>query len=211
MKQLVLYSALYDSFYPFDEMGLFKDYKAVMKPEEMIDPAGCLVVWGGADISPSLYNKAVGRRTGASEVLSRRDYFEWELMKAAKEKNMPIIGICRGAQMLCALAGGFLIQDVTHHTSGHKATLNDGRELTVSSLHHQMMAPWGVPHEMIATSKGKRSSHYLDVDTPVEVPEEPEFVVFPDVKGYAIQWHPEYMSVDCEANQFVHQFLEERL
>lgn len=197
-----LVSAMYDCFYPFQEMGLFSDYKIGMHPDDL-DKDSCLVVWGGSDISPTLYNKPVSRATHAEERLSHRDAVEWELMKGAKELGIPIIGICRGAQMLCALAGGFLIQDVTNHGSAHYATTSDGKVLKVSSLHHQMMYPWEVDHVLVAQSKHRLSRHYMDVDTFVEVPCEPEFVYFPKERGIAIQWHPEYMDVECEANNFV--------
>lgn len=197
-----LASAVYNCFYPFQDMELFSDYKVVKKGVDL-DKDSCLVVWGGADISPTLYNKPVGISTYAGAHLSKRDRIEWELMNRAKELNIPIIGICRGAQMLCALAGGFLIQDVTDHGSSHYATTSEGKTLQVSSLHHQMMYPWEVDHELVAQSKHRLSRHYLDVNTPIDVPCEPEFVYFPKERGIAIQWHPEYMDVDCAANNFV--------
>ena len=197
-----LVSAIYDGYYPFKQMGLFQDYKVGMQGSDL-DKDSCLVVWGGADISPVLYNKPVSERTYAGPQMSQRDAIEWELMNEAKHLGIPIIGICRGAQMLCALAGGFLIQDVTDHGRDHYATTSDGKVLKVSSLHHQMMYPWGVDHVLVAQSKHMLSRHYLDVDTPVEVPCEPEFVYFPKERGIAIQWHPEYMDLECDANNFV--------
>lgn len=206
MKPLTLYSAIYNDFYPFHEWKMFADYKAVRHPDEMTEP-GVLVVWGGEDISPSLYNRESGIYTGADDRPSRRDIIEWELMKGAKQKGMHIIGICRGAQMLCALAGGYLIQDVTGHAGGnHMIEFNNGELLQVCSVHHQMMAPWDIEHELIAWSAENRSKHYKDVNTDVSVPCEPEQVYFPMVRGHAIQWHPEFMSEDCEANQYVREY-----
>lgn len=196
-----LYSALYGSFYPFDKMGLFSEHITAKVPDDL-EAGGCLVVWGGGDISPSLYGREVGRDTNASATLSHRDHAEWELMKRAKELEMPIIGICRGAQMLCALAGGFLIQDVTNHTSGHKVKTKEGEEFHVSSLHHQMLYPFEVDHEMVAWSDSL-SRHYKDVNEDITVPLEPEFVYFPKEKGIAIQWHPEFMRVNEIANLYV--------
>jgi putative glutamine amidotransferase len=207
---LILSSALYSSHYPFDEMGLFKNYNVVRHPEDLTKDS-VLVVWGGADISPSLYNRAVGSQTYADSVLSRRDQLEWDLMKRAYEINIPIIGICRGAQMLCALAGGFLIQDVTNHGNSHDVITDTGQVFKASSLHHQMMFPFEVDHKLIAWSKAKLSQHYLDVDDDVDVPCEPEFVYFPKQKGIAIQWHPEFMEVECAANHYVKDKIKELL
>jgi putative glutamine amidotransferase len=189
-------------------MQLFDDYVVGERPKDLVE-GDCLVVWGGADISPSLYNKAVGQATGADDRPSFRDAAEWELMKAAKEKKIPIIGICRGAQMLCALAGGFLIQDVTNHTRQHAVTTKEGNKFIVSSLHHQMLYPFDVEHEMIAHTSYPLSNHYLDVDTDVPMPLEPEFVWFPKELGMAIQWHPEFMDVNTHANVYVKNKIKE--
>lgn len=203
-----LASAIYDSFYPFDKMELFESYIRVNTPDELTKDHA-LVVWGGGDISPSLYSKEVSQYTGADERLSHRDYVEWLLMCRAEELEIPIIGICRGAQMLCALAGGYLIQDVTNHGYEHKVETMEGKVLVVSSLHHQMMVPEGVDHLLVAWSKHKLSRHYMDVNTPVHIDIEPEFIYFPRQKGVAIQWHPEYMDVECEANLYVKDKIKE--
>lgn len=203
-----LASALYQSFYPFLEMDLFSDYKAVKRPDEL-DTDDCLVVWGGGDISPSLYKREVSPYTHANKKLSLRDFQEWELMKQAKKLGIPIIGICRGAQMQCALAGGFLIQDVTGHGRSHPVVTQDGETFTVSSLHHQMLNPFETDHVIIAKSARPISDHYIDVKESVTMPCEPEFVWFPKDKGVAIQWHPEFMDVNCLANQYVKKKIQE--
>jgi putative glutamine amidotransferase len=146
-----------------------------------------------------------------------RDEFEWHFMQQAVKVGCPIIGVCRGAQMLCALAGGYLIQDVDGHGTAHEVDTYDGKTLVVSSVHHQMMAPWDVEHEMVAWSRLRLSpENYTDVnaageDIQVQVPCEPEFVYFPKVKGFAIQWHPEFMENDAPATHYIFNFMKERL
>jgi gamma-glutamyl-gamma-aminobutyrate hydrolase PuuD len=197
-------------FFPFDNMGLFNDSKVVNNPDDLTSD-DCLVVWGGADISPSLYGKKASRYCHADEQPSYRDAYEWACMQRAKELKIPIIGVCRGAQMLCALAGGHLIQHVDNHGSHHSVVTNDGLELKVNSLHHQMMYPWNVNHVLVAWSKDARSGVYYDENNLVNVPCEPEFVHFPDVRGAAIQWHPEFMSGDAEATHYLANWLKENL
>jgi len=205
-----LYSALYRSTYPFEHSGLFNSYDVANHPKDMDDPDSALVVWGGADIHPSLYNKP-NVATNAGDRPSQRDQLEWALMRKAKQMEIPIIGICRGAQMLCALAGGHLIQDVTDHTRSHDVITNCNLVLNVSSLHHQMMFPFDVEHEMIAWSKRKLSRHYADAPEFRQLNVEPEYVYFPKVKGIAVQWHPEFMKEDTPANQYFFKSLERYL
>ena len=201
----VLYCAYYKcDGYPFHDLA--DVVEAVKNPEkDMTETDSALVVWGGADISPKLYNHPQSRTTWPSET---RDDVEWAAMKQAVKLGIPIIGVCRGAQMLCALAGGYLIQDVSNHAgSGHYVETYDGHMLLVNSLHHQMLAIEDTEHELLAWSAPNRSQRYIYKDdlewAPPKDFKEPEFVHFPTVKGLAVQWHPEMMAPDAPATQFV--------
>lgn len=169
-----------------DELEL----KPFTEPERIKD-CDAIIVWGGADISPTIYNEEVGAHTHASAELSTRDKIEVAIMQQAIDAGVPIIGICRGAQLACALAGGKLIQHVNHHHGDHKILTMSGHSLTTSSVHHQMMAPDGTPFETIAVDARNKS--------------DPEILYFPKIKALAIQGHPEFMSNDSE---FVHYCME---
>lgn len=207
-----LASAYYEgSIHPFDSMG-FTNMGGLMDPDQL-KGADALVVWGGEDISPSLYKSTNNSRTWAPPRPSRRDAVEWALMNKAVELGIPIIGVCRGAQMLCALSGGTLYQHVNHHTGGgHSAIDNNGVIVRVSSLHHQMMNPTNTDHEMVQWSEHRRSDvYYAEAEEPTEAPEkEPEYIYFPKTRGHAIQWHPEYMNVDCDANNWLRTLWQDR-
>lgn len=156
-----------------------------------------LVVWGGEDISPSIYGQRVSDYTDADAELSKRDRIEVTAVQACISRGIPVIGVCRGAQLLCAIAGGTLIQHVNGHAgTPHSITTKSGETVVSSSVHHQMMFPFNVDHELIAWASPKRAKQYINGDNEqieeMEEHEEPEIVWFPKVKGLAIQGHPEF-------------------
>lgn len=205
-----LVSAIYNEWYPFHSWEIFNDFINTSDPNDL-KPGDVVVVWGGADISPTLYNKNVSRMCHAGSQLSYRDKIEFALMQRAKELNIPIIGVCRGAQMLCALAGGYLIQHIDGHIGKHPVQTPSGKSLVVNSIHHQMMVPENTDHELLAWSPQKLSKVYWDENNTVDVPLEPEYIYFKDVKGFAIQWHPEMMEESAEATQYIRETFHERI
>lgn len=205
-----LVSAVYDDFHPFYELLEGTTQDKINNLIASIDPDvltkdDILILWGGGDISPTLYNKALSKRGGGDVEVRGRDRVEWNMLQRAIELNIPIIGVCRGAQMLCAAAGGYLIQHLDNHAgSNHEITTVDGDVLKVNSLHHQMMVPFEVDHKLLAWSTEKRSRVYFDEDKMLtEIKCEPELVLFPKIRGIAAQWHPEAMSAESPASQYL--------
>lgn len=185
---------------PFDQ--IFDEGVNVLK--KGFDDVSAILLWGGTDIHPSYYGESAHP---SSQVVnqtnpSQRDVNEWKAMVYAKAHGIPIIGVCRGAQFLCAFVGGRLIQNVSGHNFGHHSLIcKDGEgevQHHTTSAHHQMMYPFNVEHEMLAWSKENLSSYYdaspksplFDMTGRVE----PEVVYFPQVRGFAIQGHPEWMD-----------------
>lgn len=196
--KFTLYAAMWDDHHPLDTFFPDAPTKCVMHPDEL-DAPGILIIHGGEDVSPAMYGRSLSPRTHALSRPSRRDVIESTLIKAAMEKGIKVFGICRGAQLMCAVAGGYLIQDVTNHAGArHPVFTNDGKIIPVNSLHHQMQAPWGIPHELVAWSE-VRSGHYDDAGQMVKVPNEPEAVFYPGM-GLGVQWHPEMLSAEHESN-----------
>ena len=215
MKFKKLYSAVYhDNCTPFNQ--LLEDQRkieCVIDPDDL-DPTadGCLIIWGGADINPEYYRHPMHSTTRPGGM---RDRVEWALIQRAIEIGMPIIGVCRGAQMACAAAGGFLLQNVRHHGGHHFVHTLDNEVFTVNSLHHQMMAGLeGVDHELVAWRQGNEGAPYGYRDdqiyTPPEGFKEAEFVYFPKINCYAIQWHPEMMQEDCVATKYVLNYITKK-
>jgi GMP synthase-like glutamine amidotransferase len=165
-----------------------------MKDVDKYLPLVDLVVFGGGqDVHPELYgHKDVG--SYVDKYPGHRDEFERVVFSKAISSNIPMFGICRGAQLVCALSGGKLIQDVTNHGGGqHAIQTEDGRQLLITSTHHQMMYPYGTEHELVAWAK-RRSRHYT-WDGKDQIPEdfkEPEVVYFKQTNALGMQGHPEY-------------------
>ena len=81
-------------------------------PRQFVDHLDGIILPGGADVSPARY----GHDNTASEFDDQRDDIEFALLEGALERDMPVLGICRGLQVLNVLAGGTLHQDVPEHS-----------------------------------------------------------------------------------------------
>lgn len=182
---------------------------------------------GGEDISPSIYGEPVGKRTSiwvsGGGLLPARDRLEIDAFEKAKALGKPMWGTCRGAQLLCALAGGKLIQDMNHYGSHPLHFYDKDYTCHSNSLHHQMQYPYNMKKDedyvILAHTHGI-SDIYLDGNNKgMHMPEniwktstgsvikEPEFVYYPKLKALGIQGHPEMMSDKADMVQVCHAFL----
>jgi putative glutamine amidotransferase len=158
-----------------------------------------LVLSGGGDVDPRLYGEVPGPQSGIHDPL--RDAFEIGIVNAARELGMPVLGVCRGAQLINVAYGGTLVNDLAvgvgeSHASyaypreyrGHSVTFVEGSladELygpttIVNSFHHQAVDLTGVG--VVVTGRAKD-----EVVESIEVPGSP-------VLG--VQWHPECFGGD---------------
>jgi putative glutamine amidotransferase len=152
-----------------------------------------LVVTGGGDVSPAEYGEEAHPRTGG--VLVERDAWELALLSAAYERGIPVLGICRGMQVMAVHGGGTLEQHVPdrvgnlEHSPGGSdygptpvAVVAGSRlaalvgETTIGNCHH---------HQAVATHPGFDAVATAGDGTleAMETPGEPFRI--------AVQWHPE--------------------
>ena len=156
-------------------------------------PNYCLVLHGGGDISPSLYKKPLSTYGHGSKEPNGRDKDEWLAIEHAVKMGIPIVGICRGAQLLCAYAGGYLVQHIDGHTGGDHLIrdMDDNLSLYANSCHHQMMVP---PESAKLIAKSMEPVRGVnDNDAYVTYDFVPEVVYFPNINALGIQGHPEWM------------------
>jgi putative glutamine amidotransferase len=183
-----LYSASYGEDDPF---GLF-DSVTVVKRLTDLQPDGALILWGGEDIAPEIYGE-VPNHTVFAHKKSKRDSEEMEYIHRAVNLNIPIIGICRGAQLVCAMAGGTLAQHIEGHGRSHMVTLHDEDDVVVqcNSSHHQMMLP---PASAVVLASSSGTVGFDQYNRAVKHPRVNEVVYFPVINALGIQPHPEWAN-----------------
>ena len=162
--------------------------------EETLDAVDGLIFSGGADLDPTLYGQEPHAETFG--IHEDRDRSELALLEGALERDMPVLAICRGSQVLNVARGGDLVQhlpdvvgDEKHkHTPGtfadHDVTLEEGTKLAsvlgdrapVKSHHHQGFGRVGEGLRVAALAE----------DGTVEAVEDPSHRF-----ALGVLWHPE--------------------
>jgi len=158
-----------------------------------------LVLQGGADVSPLTYGEEPLRPEWAGDRL--RDVYEIELVHEFVEAGKPVLGVCRGAQIINVAFGGTLYQDVRmqipdareHVTDAYEKHLHEIRFVAGSGLARMYR---GVERPSV-TSIHHQSIKSLGRGLRVEALSEPDGVIEAirgEGKGYvfAVQWHPEF-------------------
>jgi len=96
---------------------LAPDPALVREPAQALELIDGLMLAGGADIDPSSYGAE--RHAETVDTVPERDAFEIALTRAAIERDMPVLGICRGMQLINVACGGTLVQHLPEHL-GHQ-------------------------------------------------------------------------------------------
>ena len=153
-----------------------------------------LILHGGEDISPSIYGESKGPAHAGNKP-SHRDMIEMDILDRALQLDVPVLAICRGAQLACAMLGGSLYQDVDSHMGDHlleiKVSNGDPIRTTTNSCHHQMMIP-GPGAEVLATAGYWKVRRWRGDRKVEEGIEEPEVVFWKAEKVLGVQGHPEW-------------------
>jgi len=165
-------------------------------PAALAERLDGIVLSGGADVDPLRYGGRVAPRLSAIE--PERDTFELALVAAALARAVPVLGICRGAQLLNVARGGDLVPDLP----------SDGGEAHPSTAwpcevrrHRVELVPGSVLASLYGTEVWVNSLHHQAVATPGEgvtvVGRADDGVVeaieLDGVEVLAVQWHPELL------------------
>ena len=165
--------------------------------DEQRNPVDLVVFTGGEDVTPQLYGHETHPTTFNSVY---RDQQEATIFEKCVLHNIPMAGICRGAQFLNVMSGGEMYQDVGGHTGPHEITdLVTGETVLVSSTHHQMMKP--SPEAVLvaySTLGGDREWWDGQVFAREKSEQDVEVVFYPGSKCLCFQPHPEFASAEYE-------------
>ena len=165
--------------------------------DAVLDRLDGVVLAGGADLDPGLYGAQPHPQT--TGVRPDRDAAEVPLLQAALDRDMPVLGICRGMQLLSVVSGGALVQHLpeTVGHDGHRPApgqygAHDVRLEPGSRLHGVLGARVQVPsyhHQGISSAGSLAITGWAHDGTP-------EAVEDPDRRfAVGVLWHPE-MSED---------------
>lgn len=166
-----------------------------------MEQADLVLFTGGEDVTPSLYGAKRNPRTGNNV---RRDDYEAPLFRKAVKLGKKIIGICRGAQLACALSGGKLVQHQGNPSYMHSMSLTGGGTVQTTSSHHQAQFPWDIPSSdwnLIAYTtgisdihEGENAEQELVNNNGKNAGIEVEVAVYYKTQALAIQGHPEWIT-----------------
>ncbi len=163
--------------------------------ESYIEMCERFVFPGGPDIDPSLYGREI---SGARGIVPGYDRWLLGAMDEIMRRQKPILGICKGMQLMNIALWGTLTQDVEEHThhfqmerwyekidtvtimeSSFLTKVYDTPTLAVNSIHHQAVENLGDWLRIIA-----RSEHDGEI----------EAIEHTSLPYYGVQWHPEYLD-----------------
>ncbi|MBO4914750.1 MAG: gamma-glutamyl-gamma-aminobutyrate hydrolase family protein [Oscillospiraceae bacterium] len=170
---------------------------------EDIESCGALLLPGGEDIHPRFYAREV---SGAIKMDEARDEFELSAFRRFMERGRPILGICRGEQLINVALGGTLIQNMDGHgklpddsDSTHGVRTDDvelislfGGRFTVNSAHHQAIERLGEGLRAVAWAEDGTVEAIRHVSAPV----------------FGVQWHPERLREKTGGWELIRRFLE---
>ncbi|MCG8473443.1 MAG: gamma-glutamyl-gamma-aminobutyrate hydrolase family protein [Desulfobacterales bacterium] len=171
---------------------------------EYLDTLDGLLLSGGEDLSPLLYGE--NPLPQVQDICPQRDGFEIPLVQEALERDLPMLGICRGMQVMNVATGGTLYQDLFSQLKGALGHLP--RKMAVEALYHTVTPEEGsLVAEMFGTEPlAVNSFHHQAVKTPgkgfqVTALSTEDRVVEAMEYGekafcMAVQWHAEDLTVD---------------
>jgi len=175
-----------------------------------------LLLAGGGDMDPSYFNEEPHPNLG--EITPNRDRFEVMLTKSALRKNIPVLGICRGIQVLNVACGGSVIQHIPavvkkplkhsqaapRHHATHRIFI-DKSSRTAEILQTNLTRVNSFHHQAVGDPANGFNVSAISNDGVIEAIEHTKFRF-----AFGVQWHPECMFKKDKASRLLFKaFVEE--
>lgn len=174
-----------------------------------------ILISGGHDIDPNIYGKRPMPYCG--RIVPERDAYDLAVARYAYEHKKPILGICRGIQILNVLMGGTIYQDMQKEGWNEHAPMGDIGPRNYP-VHEVNFTPGSILHRVYGNSTRTNSFHHQAVhelgrNVTVTGRCEDGIVEGLEVSGgsaftVGVQWHPEMMFDETEQKQLFRMFAE---
>jgi putative glutamine amidotransferase len=180
--------------------------KLSMHSDNSSDTDSCdgILFSGGEDLHPELYGKPeYVKEYGLQEIIPARDRFEYEVIEKAFDLNKPVLGICRGLQLINVFLGGTLVPDIPTLVQSAAHGKINGKDQN----HFIRVEDGTLLHRICRQELGiVNSAHHQSADKPadsltISAYSEPSIVEAMEWKDrinkswlLMVQWHPERMS-----------------
>lgn len=180
----------------------FEVVKLSGETDEKIEHCDGVILSGGVDIHPRYYDQSIHYPNAPEKGFqTHRDDFEFDVLKKSLKLNIPVLGICRGLQLINVFFEGTLVQDLGNKNSTHQAHERD-------SKHNVKVEGGTVLHDIAKVNSGTvNSAHHQAIDKlgkDLVVNSYSEDGVIEGVEWknkdsrsfmLALQWHPERMDI----------------
>lgn len=180
-------------------------------PVDTVEDSDLILFCGGTDVYAGRYGQKPHPYAESPD--HPRDEKEIALFKKALALGKPMLGICRGSQLLCVMNHGTLVQHQPNPDYVHKIQTFDGLNIPITSTHHQAQYPFnlreGIDYKMLAYTKNYLSFHQGEDKKELNPPVEAEVVYYPNTRALAIQGHPEGMPRNVYTQTF--KWLDEQV
>ncbi len=200
-------------------VGGAKSYACWMEGTTVNDmkDADLVVFSGGEDVTPELYAHEKHPATQCNPVRDADEVIAW---RKAMDMKKPMVGICRGAQFLCVMAGGKLIQHQTNEQFMHRVNTFNEKSIQVTSCHHQAQYPWDLAEDdyrILGWTVGMHPYHEGENRKEMVIGKVPNSIEvedchYPHIRALCIQSHPEMMyarpSLDALAYNSIQHYRE---
>jgi putative glutamine amidotransferase len=177
------------------------------KNKDLVDTCDALVLSGGIDIHPKYYQGNASYANAPDEFKLQRDDFEFHVLNRSIKKSIPILGICRGLQLINVFFKGTLVQDLDEKNPAHRGIEEKNKKNRTDNRHNIHLEKDSLLYKIAEVPSGEvNSAHHQSIGKLGDGLEANSFSNDGVIEGIewkektdkpfmlAVQWHPERMK-----------------